>query len=346
MPPRHQRKKTSDSFPGKGMLDRSTSQSITFPPGPGRPQIIAHRGASGHAPENTLSAFLLAAEMGADGIELDVHLTVDGEVVVIHNDTVDATTDGRGRVSEMALHELKALDAGGWYDARYAGERIPTLVEVFKAIGRRLLINVEIKVERGLASQKGQQGQLEAKVVRLIEDHQMSQQVLVSSFSAGTLRRVHKLCPNIPLGFLYPQLPRLSSRLLLRCLTPCTGVGRCCTRDLGTTYGFPSQRVDGKRRRRYAAHARSGRTGHHHQLSRPAEPGVSRTARPTRGLTFTFHSGILVCDSYLWPSSLWGKEWPNRCILQTEQQGGTLMPAPHNPYTTICSLAARQKMRG
>lgn len=215
MPPRHQRKKTSDSFPGKGMLDRSTSQSITFPPGPGRPQIIAHRGASGHAPENTLSAFLLAAEMGADGIELDVHLTVDGEVVVIHNDTVNATTDGRGRVSEMALHELKALDAGGWYDARYAGERIPTLVEVFKAIGRRLLINVEIKVERGLASQKGQQGQLEAKVVRLIEDHQMSQQVLVSSFSAGTLRRVHKLCPNIPLGFLYPQLPRLSSRLLL-----------------------------------------------------------------------------------------------------------------------------------
>ena len=215
MPPRHQRKKTSDSFPGKGMLDRSTSQSITFPPGPGRPQIIAHRGASGHAPENTLSAFLLAAEMGADGIELDVHLTVDGEVVVIHNDTVNATTDGRGRVSEMALHELKALDAGGWYDARYAGERIPTLVEVFKAIGRRLLINVEIKVERGLASQKRQQGQLEAKVVRLIEDHQMSQQVLVSSFSAGTLRRVHKLCPNIPLGFLYPQLPRLSSRLLL-----------------------------------------------------------------------------------------------------------------------------------
>ena len=216
MPPRHQRKKTSDSFPGKGMIDRTPSLGVTRPPGPRRPRIIAHRGASGHAPENTLSAFLLAAEMGADGIELDVHLTVDGEVVVLHNDTVDATTDGRGRVSEMTLHELKALDAGGWYDARYAGERIPTLAEVFGAIGRSLLINVEIKVERDLAPPKGKQGQLEAAVVRLIEDHQMSPQILVSSFSAGTLRRVHALCPNIPLGFLFPRLPRLSSRLLLR----------------------------------------------------------------------------------------------------------------------------------
>lgn len=194
----------------------SPSPTATRPPVPARPRVIAHRGASGHAPENTLAAFLLAAEMGADGIELDVHLTADGEVVVMHNDTVDATTDGRGPIRGMTLHELKALDAGRWYDARYAGERVPALAEVFQAIGRRLWINVEIKAERGLAFQDKQQGQLEAEVVRLIEDYEMSQQVLVSSFSASALRQVYRLCPDIPLGFLYSQLPRLSSRPLLR----------------------------------------------------------------------------------------------------------------------------------
>jgi glycerophosphoryl diester phosphodiesterase len=214
-PPR-ERKKTLSTLWLCGESERVPSPTATRPPAPARPRVIAHRGASGHAPENTLAAFLLAAEVGADGIELDVHLTADGEVVVMHNDTVDATTDGRGPIRAMTLHELKALDAGRWYDARYAGERVPTLAEVFQALGRRLLINVEIKAERGLTSPRKERGQLEAGVVRLIEDHAMAQQVLISSFSASTLRRVHRLKPSIPLGFLYAQLPRLSSRPLLR----------------------------------------------------------------------------------------------------------------------------------
>jgi glycerophosphoryl diester phosphodiesterase len=190
--------------------------------------VIAHRGASGHAPENTLSAFLLAIQMGADGVELDVHLTADGEVVVLHNDTVEATTDGHGHVGHMSLRELQALDAGSWYDsshndshdgahdARYTGERIPTLAQVFEALGHRALINVEIKAQRGRAAQERPRGQLEAAVVRLIEDHHMSQQVLVSSFSPGSLRRVHQLCPDLPLGFLFAPMPGRPSRLLLR----------------------------------------------------------------------------------------------------------------------------------
>ncbi len=166
---------------------------------------VAHRGASGHAPGNTLAAFLLAAEMGADGIELDVRLSADGEVVVIHNDTVDATTDGHGRVSQMKLSELKALDAGRWYDPRFANERIPTLQEVFDAVGHRLSINVEIKVEF-----RQHPIQQEAEVVRLIEDNQMIHRVIVSSFSPRSLRRVRKLNPNgtvgIPLSQEYTRL--------------------------------------------------------------------------------------------------------------------------------------------
>jgi glycerophosphoryl diester phosphodiesterase len=175
----------------------------------GRTLNFAHRGASAYAPQNTLAAFLMAAEMGADGIELDVHLSADNEVVVIHDNTVDGTTDGRGRVSGMTLSELKRLDAGAWFDERFAGERIPTLQEVFDAVGHRLLINIEIKAERDhhpLAQ--------EAEVVRLIEDNQIAQRVLVSSFAPSSLRRVRKMNPNIPLGFLYSRpeplfLPRL-----------------------------------------------------------------------------------------------------------------------------------------
>ena len=114
---------------------------------PDRPLNFAHRGASYEAPANTLAAFLLACELGADGIELDVHLSSDGEVVVIHDFDVEATTDGQGRVRDKTLAELKALDAGGWFDPTFAGQRIPTLQEVIDAIGHHLLLNVELKTD-------------------------------------------------------------------------------------------------------------------------------------------------------------------------------------------------------
>src|SRR5512141_2609782 len=95
-----------------------------------KPFLLAHRGASTHAPENTLPAFELALEEGADGVELDAKLSADGKVVVIHDATVDRTTDGHGRVSELSLQELKALDAGASFGDRFRGVRIPTLDEV------------------------------------------------------------------------------------------------------------------------------------------------------------------------------------------------------------------------
>ena len=101
-------------------------------------KIIAHRGASAHAPENTLAAFQLALEQGADGIELDVMLSKDGQLIVIHDDKVDRTTNGTGKVADMYLSELKVLDAG-------QGESLPTLPEVFDRFGGKFLINIELK---------------------------------------------------------------------------------------------------------------------------------------------------------------------------------------------------------
>lgn len=163
--------------------------------------IWAHRGASGHAPENTLAAFRLAAEMGADGIELDVHLSRDGQVVVIHNGTVDARTDGHGRVCDQSLAELQALDAGSWFSPHFSGERIPTLEAVLADVGQRLLVNVEIKGR--LAAGTPTAGALEAEVVRIIQEQGMVDRVIVSSFVPGSLRRVRALDREIPLGFLY-----------------------------------------------------------------------------------------------------------------------------------------------
>ena len=154
--------------------------------------VFAHRGASACAPQNTLAAFELAAQQGAHGIELDVHLTRDGQLAVIHDATVDASTDGRGAVAQMSLAQLKELDAGAWFSPEFAGERIPTLDEVFAAVGHSMLVNVEIK--------SGAPG-IEHGVAACIRGSQMEARTLVSSFDAGVLRRLRPLV-NAPLGFL------------------------------------------------------------------------------------------------------------------------------------------------
>ncbi|MBC7252060.1 MAG: glycerophosphodiester phosphodiesterase [Anaerolineae bacterium] len=164
----------------------------------GRLLNFAHRGASAYAPANTLSAFRLAAELGADGVELDVQLSRDGEVVVIHDFTVDATTNGSGPVAHKTLAELQALDAGSWFDPAFAGEHIPTLQEVMDAVGHRLLLNIEIKLPFTLRNTG-----LEAEVVRLIEDNNLLSRVIVSSFHPLALRRVKALNRRIPTGLLY-----------------------------------------------------------------------------------------------------------------------------------------------
>jgi glycerophosphoryl diester phosphodiesterase len=167
-----------------------------------RPLNMAHRGASYDAPENTLPAFRLAAEMGADGIELDAQLSKDGEVVIIHDFHLDTTTNGRGPVKAKTLADLKILDAGSHFDEAFAGAEIPTLAELFTAMGPVLLYNIELKT-MSLRNEG-----LEAEVIRLIEDYNLQDRAMVSSFNPLALMRAYRLNPNIKRGLLWsPKLP-------------------------------------------------------------------------------------------------------------------------------------------
>jgi glycerophosphoryl diester phosphodiesterase len=167
-----------------------------------RTLIFGHRGASHEAPENTLSAFRLARDMGADGVELDVQLSRDGTVIVMHDSAVDRTTDGEGEVEDLTLKQLRELDAGSWFSSAFAGESIPTLKEVFGAVGHHMLMNLELK-----AISSDPTG-LEETVVALIAKHGMGEQVLISCFNPLVLERVRALDPHLSLAFLYgPRLP-------------------------------------------------------------------------------------------------------------------------------------------
>lgn len=158
--------------------------------------IFAHRGASAHAPENTLAAFSLALQQEADGIELDAKLTADGHVVVIHDQTVDRTTKSSGQVGKMLLADLLGLDAGSFFDIAYKGETIPTLEQVFEAFGQKTFINVE------LTNYASPFDPLPDKVAALVRRQGMIRRVLFSSFNPFALRRIHKLLPEAPLGLL------------------------------------------------------------------------------------------------------------------------------------------------
>ncbi len=161
-----------------------------------RPAIIGHRGASAHAPENTLAAFQLAMEHGADGIELDAKLSADGQVVVIHDQTVDRTTGAHGVVREMTLAQLKILDAGSFFSEKYANERIPTLEEVFTAVGGQTMINVE------LTNYNSPADALPDKVAELVSRYGLQERVLFSSFHPLNLFRIHRRLPRTPVAIL------------------------------------------------------------------------------------------------------------------------------------------------
>lgn len=158
--------------------------------------VIAHRGASAYAPENTLAAFLLAAELGADAIELDAKLSRDGQVVVIHDQTTDRTTGFPGRVASLTLDQLRQLDAGASFDPRFSGEKIPALEEVLQAVADRLLVNIE------LTNYSSPFDPLPQQVVELVRRMKLERRVLFSSFNPIALRRTKRLAPEIPTGLL------------------------------------------------------------------------------------------------------------------------------------------------
>jgi glycerophosphoryl diester phosphodiesterase len=160
------------------------------------PFIFAHRGASAHAPENTLAAFQLALAQNADGIELDVKLSSDGQVIVIHDPTVDRTTGAKGRVKDMTLADLRSLDAGSFFSENFKGEKIPTLEEVFETMGKRLFINVE------LTNYTTPRDHLVETVCMLVKKFNLQKHVMFSSFFARNLAKAGSYIPEVPRGLL------------------------------------------------------------------------------------------------------------------------------------------------
>ena len=170
-----------------------------------RPLVVAHRGSSSLAPENTLASFRQAIEDGADAVELDVRLTRDGHVVVIHDRELRRTAGKRGRVDSHTLREIRALSAGTWFHRRFAAERIPTLDEVFELAAGKCGVDVEIKVDKG---DPGGEETVD-RVCRIIRAHRARQWTLVTSFSARAVRKAGSILPGIATGLLLHPLRHL-----------------------------------------------------------------------------------------------------------------------------------------
>jgi len=152
--------------------------------------VIAHRGASGYYPENTMSAFKAAIEMDADMIELDVLLSKDNVPVVFHDEKLNAKTNGKGLVKDFSLSELQEFDAGSWFDKKFEKERIPTLREVLEYCKDKILINVEIKTEA--VSENKDEG-IEKLVIDMITELNMQEQIIISSFDYRVFERINAL---------------------------------------------------------------------------------------------------------------------------------------------------------
>jgi glycerophosphoryl diester phosphodiesterase len=166
--------------------------------------VIAHRGDSAHRPENTLVSFAAGLESGAAIVEFDVHLTRDGEVVVIHDQTLDRTTDGQGEVKQMSLAEIRRFSAGypKRFGSAYAGERVPTLAEALGLLRERAQAMIEIKPE---AVTDDAEGGIEAHVVDEVRRAGMEKDVALISFDRRALRRCQALAPGILRGHLYQK---------------------------------------------------------------------------------------------------------------------------------------------
>ncbi len=152
---------------------------------------IAHRGASAYAPENTLSAILKAIELKSKYIEVDVHMSKDGEIVVIHDQTVDRTSSGSGRVYEKSLRGLKELDFGSWFGPDFKGEKIPTLREVLAVIPQGYTLIIELKDEGEIYNN------IKKKIIKQVKEYNLENQVILKSFSFKILNTFEALAPEI-----------------------------------------------------------------------------------------------------------------------------------------------------
>ena len=158
--------------------------------------VTAHRGASSIAPENTLAAMAAAVEAGADFAELDVRLASDGQVVLMHDRTIDRTTNGTGDLWDFSLPALRELDAGAWFGEKFVGERIPTLEEVIRFARGRLKLNIEIKTSR-------EEPTIASAVVDILRAEECGDDCFITSFSREIVEEVKRIAPEIRTGFIF-----------------------------------------------------------------------------------------------------------------------------------------------
>lgn len=159
--------------------------------------IVAHRGASAYAPENSIAAFELAIELGSDALELDLRQTKDNILVVLHDSDVDRTTNGKGNINDYTFFELQKLDAGSWFAKEFSDQKIPSLQEVIDLLGDSTLIIIELK--EGNETYPG----IEERVVKLVKQNNIESQTILKSFDPNVLKRLRKIEPNIPLLYVY-----------------------------------------------------------------------------------------------------------------------------------------------
>jgi glycerophosphoryl diester phosphodiesterase len=169
---------------------------MNWPPGT---LVFAHRGASGYAPENTLPAFELAVEMGADGVEFDVQITADGKLIVHHDRDLGRTEAAAGRLRAWRYADMRMLDVGAWFDARYTGTRMPAPAEIVETVGDRLLLNFEL-VNDGYRLDG-----VEDAAVRLFRRLNLFDRAMISSFNPRVLWAVRRQEPRIALGALWGE---------------------------------------------------------------------------------------------------------------------------------------------
>lgn len=163
-----------------------------------KPWVIAHRGASGHAPENTLAAYERAVELGAGFIETDLHLTRDARFVAIHDSTLERTTNGRGNVHDFTLGELRKLDAGMWFDRQFMGQSIPTLEEILAFAGKHdVIFYLEVKYDAAWG--------MHHSLVGALQKSQSAARTIVISFDESTLSALRQVDSTMMMGLLVEE---------------------------------------------------------------------------------------------------------------------------------------------
>jgi glycerophosphoryl diester phosphodiesterase len=173
--------------------------------------IVAHRGASGYTPENTLVAFDKAVEMKADYIEMDVQRSKDGKLVIIHDPTVDRTTNGIGEVKDLTYQQLKRLDAGSWKGIQFTGEKIPSFEEILDRYDGEIGMLIELKSPELYPG-------IEEQIVQVLKernlDHPHNEEIIIQSFNMNSMKKMNFLLPKMPIGILTSDKKHTSKHAL------------------------------------------------------------------------------------------------------------------------------------